>query len=112
VSLSKDGRTLVLVHVAVLEVLMKEVRRVSGDQSDGEDHHVGQRTAIAKLLFSLPSLPPLCGVLYQTSSVRFYLHPHEPTRSQDFNNTAYLQLMAHRCAGARGRRAGPRMTPI
>jgi hypothetical protein len=109
--MQEDARELIKGwHVAVHKVSLKEIKMVFGHQSDGEDHHVGQRTAIVKLPSSIPSSPPLCGVFPQTSSVQFYFHLNDPKGSQVLNNTAYLQLIAHRCTCARGKRAGPRMT--
>jgi hypothetical protein len=93
VSLSKGGSMLVLMQVAVSRRVLDEVNHVFGVQSDGEHHHVGQRTAIVEHQSTLPSLPPPCGLFHQTSSVHSYFHPDTLTRSQTFEDTAYLQLV-------------------
>jgi hypothetical protein len=92
VSLSKGGSMLVLMQMGVSRRVLDEVNRVFGVQSDGEHHHVGQRTAVVKHQITLPSLPPLCGLFHQPSSVHSYFHPDTLTRSQNFEDTAYLQL--------------------
>ena len=83
---------LVLMQVAVSRRVLDEVNRVFGVQSDGEHHHVGQRTAIVEHQITLPSLPPLCGLFHQTSSVHSYFHQDTLTGSQNFEDVAYLQL--------------------
>jgi hypothetical protein len=92
VSLLKGGSMLVLMQVAVSRRVLDEVNRDFGVQSDGEHHHVGQRTAIVEHQITLPSLPPLCGLFHQTSSVHSYFHQDTLRRSQNFEDPAYLQL--------------------
>jgi hypothetical protein len=108
VSLSKRERTLVLMHVAALRTVLDEDGGLFGVQSEGEDHHVGQRTAIVKHQIA----PPHYHHSVALSSDLFSTPLFSSRSIENLDDTAYLRLMAHRCAGARRRCEGPQMTFI